>query len=62
MCLKGRNKKIHSLNDVIFLITKIILNIINIVLKNESDEYIFLILCNFTAMINYYCVTIQIKI
>ena len=58
MCLKGRNKKIHSLNDVIFLITKIILNIINIVLKNESDEYIFLILCNFTAMINYYCVTI----
>ena len=58
MCLKGKNKKIHSLNDVIFLFTKIILNILVTILKNESDVYIFLILCNFVSWINYYCVSI----
>ena len=47
MCLKGKNKKIHSLNEVIFLITKIILNILFTCFKNNSDVYIFLILCNF---------------
>ena len=58
MCLKGKNKKIHSLNEVIFLITKVILNILFTCFKNNSDVYIFLILCNFTAWINYYCVSI----
>lgn len=58
MCLKGNNKKIHSLNDIIFLFTKIISNILFICLKSESDVYIFLILCTFTAWVNYYCVTI----
>ena len=58
MCLKGKNKKIHSLNDVIFLFTKIILNILFTCFKNNSDEYVFLILCNFTCWINYYCVSI----
>ena len=58
MCLKGKNKKIHSLNDVIFLFTKIILNIMVAILKNESDVYIFLILCNFISLVNYYCVSI----
>ena len=58
MCLKGKNKKIHSLNEVIFLITKVILNILFTCFKNNSDVYIFLILCNFTAWINYCCVSI----
>ena len=58
MCLKGKNKKIHSLNDVIFLFTKIILNILFTCFKNYSDVYIFLILCNFVSWINYYCVSI----
>ena len=58
MCLKGKNKKIHSLNDVIFLFTKIILNTLFTCFKNNSDVYIFLILCNFVSWINYYCVSI----
>ena len=46
MCLKARNKKIHSLNDVIFLFTKIILNVLFISLKNVKDTYPLLISCN----------------
>ena len=57
MCLKGRNKKIHSLNDILFLFTKIILNITISCLKNEADSYILLILCTFITWANYFCLS-----
>ena len=58
MCLKARNKKIHSLNDVIFLFTKIILNVLFISLKNVKDTYPLLISCNLITGINYYCLSV----
>ena len=58
MCLKGKNKKIHSLNDVILLFTKIILNILFISLKNEKDTYAILILCNLVSGLNFYSLTV----
>ena len=58
MCLKGRNKKIHSINDVIFLFTKIIINILFSFFKNNSDAYILLILCNLVTFFHYYFLSI----
>ena len=58
MCLKGKNKKIHSLNDVILLFTKIILNILFITLKNAKDTHAILILCNLVTGFNYYSLTV----
>ena len=57
MCLKGKNKKIHSLNDVILLFTKIILNILFIALKKEKEAYAILILCNLVSGFNFYFLT-----
>ena len=54
MCLKGKNKKIHSLNDVILLLTKIILYILFIALRNEKDTYAILIVCNLVSGFNFY--------
>ena len=57
MCLKGKNKKIHSLNDVILLFTKIILNVLFSALKNEKDTHAILILCNLVTGFNFYSLT-----
>ena len=54
MCLRARNKKIHSLTDVIFFVTKILMNIIFLFLKNQKDIYPLLILCNLFTGINFY--------
>ena len=58
MCLKGSNKKIHSLNDVIFLFTKIIINILFSCFRNNSDTYIILILCNLVTWFHFYFISV----
>ena len=55
MCLRAKNKKIHSLTDVIFLFTKIAMNIIFLFLKNINDKYPLLLISIFFTGINLYC-------
>ena len=55
MCLRAKNKKIHSSTDVIFLFTKIIMNILFLFFKDTKDCYPLLILCIIFTSINAYC-------
>ena len=60
MCLRAENKKIHSLPDVIFLLTKIIMNILFVFFKNQKDSYPLLIICIILTGINsYYLINYQ---
>ena len=54
MCLRAKNKKIHSLTDVIFLFTKIIMNILFIFFRNPEDNYPLLVLCIIVTGVNFY--------
>ena len=55
MCLRAKNKKIHSLTDVIFLFTKIIMNILFLLFRTTTDNYPLLLLCMLFTGINLYC-------
>ena len=57
MCLRAKNKKIHSLTDVIFLFTKILMNILFLFFRNTKDIYPLLILSILFTGINYYCLS-----
>ena len=54
MCLRAKNKKLHSITDAIFLITKILMNILFVFFKNPKDNYVLLILCIIISGINFY--------
>ena len=58
MCLRAKNKKIHSLTDVIFLFTKIMMNIIFLFARNSEDKYPLLIVSILFTGINLYCLLI----
>ena len=55
MGLRAKNKKIHSLTDVIFLFTKIIMNLLFLFFRNIIDNFPLLILCIFLTGFNLYC-------
>ena len=55
MCLRAKNKKIHSLTDVIFLFTKIIMNLLFLFFRSTNDNYPLLLLCILFTGINLYC-------
>ena len=54
MCLRAKNKKIHSLTDVIFLFTKILMNILFVFFRNSKDNYPLLIICMIITGVNFY--------
>ena len=58
MCLRAKNRKIHSLTDVIFLFTKIVMNILFIFFRNVNDNYPLIILSIITSGINFYFLSI----
>jgi len=60
MCLRAKNKKIHSLTDVFFFFTKILLNILFLFFRNIDDKYPLLISSIiFTGINMYYLITYQ---
>ena len=60
MCLRVKNKKIHSLTDVFFFFTKIILIALFLFLRNVKDNYPLLITSIFFTGINaYYLIAYQ---
>lgn len=60
MCLRAKNKKIHSLTDVFFFFTKILLNILFLFFRNVNDNYPLLILSIiFTGINVYYLISYQ---
>ena len=60
MCLRAKNKKIHSLTDVFFFFTKIILMSLFLIFRNANDNYPLLILSLFFTGINaYYLIAYQ---
>jgi len=60
MCLRAKNKKIHSLTDVFFFFTKILLNILFLFFRNVNDNYPLLILSIiFTGINMYYLIAYQ---
>ena len=58
MCLRAKNKKINSLTDVIFLFTKIVMNVLFLIFDAPNDKYPLLILCMIFTGINLYCLII----
>ena len=60
MCLRAKNKKIHSLTDVFFFFTKIILMSLFLIFRNANDNYPLLLLSLFFTGINaYYLIAYQ---
>ena len=58
MCLKAKNKKYHSLTDVVFLFTKIVMNIVFIFYKISNDNYPLLLINILFSGINVYYLSI----
>ena len=60
MCLRAKNKKIHSLTDIFFFFTKIILNVLFLFFRNVNDNYPLLISSIiFTGINVYYLIAYQ---
>ena len=55
LCLRAKNKKIHSLSDIVLLLTKILMNLLFLFLKNEEDNFPLLMLYIIITGINAYC-------
>ena len=55
LCLRAKNRKIHSLSDIVLLLTKILMNLSFLLLKNEEDNFPLLILFIIFTGINVYC-------
>ena len=55
LSLRAKHRKIHSLSDIVLLLTKILMNISLLLLKNEEDNYPLLILFIIFTGINVYC-------
>ena len=55
MGLRAKNKKIDSLTDVIFLFTKIIMNLLFLFFRNTTDNYPLILFCILFTGINLYC-------
>ena len=55
LCLRAKNRKIHSLSDIVLLLTKILMNISFLFLKNEEDNFPLLMLYIIFTGINAYC-------